>query len=233
MKKHLLSLLLFCSCVSLSAQSDWAGYHVYAPANDTVTVAPEVVLMGNSITQMWLEAHPQWFVDHRFAPRGIGGQTSQHMLCRFQEDVIKLHPKKVMIFAGVNDIAHNNGEISFEHIVDNVLSMCQLAEMNGIQPYVCSPLPTNHFFWNVGANPGDSIARYRDLLHQMADREGYPFVDYYTPLYDPDSQPAGGMYKQYTMDGCHLYPCGYDVIEKVALEALAKPYPKKKKIIRW
>lgn len=210
--------------LGLRAQSDWAGYHVYAPANDTVTQAPEVVFMGNSITQMWLEAHPQWFIDHHFAPRGIGGQTSQHMLCRFWEDVIRLHPKKVMILSGVNDIARNNGDISLAHVVDNILSMCQLAEANGIQPYVCSPLPANYFYWNPSLQPGDSIAALRLLLLDMAHHYGYPFVDYYPDFYDKTAN--GGMYPIYTIDGVHLNSDGYDLLEIDALDALSLPAPK-------
>lgn len=210
---------------SVSAQ-DWAGYHVYADANDTVTQAPEVVFIGNSITQMWLEAHPEWFTKHHFAPRGIGGQTSQHMLCRFQEDVINLHPKRVMILSGVNDIARNNGEISLKHVVENILSMCQLAEANNIQPYVCSPLPANYFYWNPSIVPGDSIAELRRLLSDMAEKNNYPFVDYYPDFFDAHSNPSGGMYDIYTIDGVHLNSDGYNLLEIDALDALSSPMPK-------
>lgn len=224
MKKQLfsISLLLFVA-LSLSAQADWAGHQVYRSANDTVKRAPEVAFMGNSITQMWLEAHPNWFASHNFAPRGIGGQTSAHMLCRFQADVIDLHPAKVMILSGVNDIAGNNGPIDYRYIVENILSMCQLAQANGITPYVCSPLPAHHFFWAPDRHPADSVYHLYCLVRDMANEHGYPFVDYYPHFEDP-AQPHH-LRPELTMDGVHLTPDAYLLLEKLALEALAKPLP--------
>ena len=50
-----------------------------------------------------------FFKKHNFVGRGISGQTTSEMLVRFRQDVINLHPKSVIILAGINDIAENNG----------------------------------------------------------------------------------------------------------------------------
>ena len=69
-------------------QRDWANYGRYAAANAALTTAPAVVFMGNSITDGWDNAHPEFFTDNNFACRGIGGQVTSQMLCRFRADVI-------------------------------------------------------------------------------------------------------------------------------------------------
>ena len=113
---------LFCA-VTLSAQNqdlpdnDWAQFNRYSKANSEVTVKPLAVLMGDSITDGWLRQDPEFFKANNLAGRGISGQVTSHMLMRFRRDVIDLHPKYVVILAGINDIARNNGYISLEKIL--------------------------------------------------------------------------------------------------------------------
>ena len=127
MKKTALLLALALPLLVAGQQRDWANYGRYAEANAALTTAPAVVFMGNSITDGWDNAHPEFFTDNNFACRGIGGQVTSQMLCRFRADVIALRPKAVVILAGTNDIAGNNGPIECEHIVENIVSMAELA----------------------------------------------------------------------------------------------------------
>ena len=97
MKRILLFILLFAS-IGLSAQTkDWAQFYRYEGLNDSIIARPEVVFMGNSITDCWVDSMPAFFADNNFVGRGISGQVSSQMLVRFQEDVINLHPKVVVI----------------------------------------------------------------------------------------------------------------------------------------
>ena len=95
-------------------QQDWAKFYRYEKLNAEVLasgVRPDAVFMGNSITQNWAKYHPDFFKENNFVGRGIGGQTTSHMLVRFRRDVIELNPRVVVIMAGINDIALNNGKI--------------------------------------------------------------------------------------------------------------------------
>ena len=105
-------------CAAAQTQ-DWANFGRFEQANDEVR-NPKVVLMGNSITDGWDNAHPEFFTANNFACRGIGGQVTGQMLCRFRADVINLHPQAVVILAGTNDLAQNNGPIATQHIVENI-----------------------------------------------------------------------------------------------------------------
>ena len=102
-------LVLFCAlacCTALYAQkSDWAQYSRYEAANKQVSFAPVAVFMGNSITDGWYRQHPAFFEENRYLGRGISGQVTSQMLCRFRNDVIELKPQCVVILAGINDIA--------------------------------------------------------------------------------------------------------------------------------
>ena len=118
MRKTAILLALALPLLAAGQQRDWANYGRYAAANAALTTAPAVVFMGNSITDGWDNAHPEFFTDNNFACRGIGGQVTSQMLCRFRADVIDLRPKAVVILAGTNDIAGNNGPIECGHIVE-------------------------------------------------------------------------------------------------------------------
>jgi len=123
MKKLILLIALALPALLTAQQRDWANYGRYAEANAQLTTPPAVVFMGNSITDGWDNAHPEFFTANNFACRGIGGQVTGQMLCRFRADVINLHPQAVVILAGTNDLAQNNGPIATQHIVENIMSM--------------------------------------------------------------------------------------------------------------
>ena len=115
MKKLILLIALALPALLTAQQRDWANYGRYAEANAQLTTPPAVVFMGNSITDGWDNAHPEFFTANNFACRGIGGQVTGQMLCRFRADVINLHPQAVVILAGTNDLAQNN-EIGRAHV---------------------------------------------------------------------------------------------------------------------
>lgn len=56
--------------------------------------------MGNSITELWIKTHPDFFTAHGYVSRGISGQTTSQMLVRFRADVLDLHPQVVVICGG-------------------------------------------------------------------------------------------------------------------------------------
>ncbi|MGC1130212.1 MAG: GDSL-type esterase/lipase family protein, partial [Candidatus Acidiferrales bacterium] len=93
--------------------ADWPDLAKYRDANAALA-APSgsekrVVFMGDSITESWGSADPQFFAAHAYIDRGISGQTTPQMLVRFRQDVIALRPAVVVILAGTNDIAGNTG----------------------------------------------------------------------------------------------------------------------------
>lgn len=189
---------------------DWAGLRAYAQVNKTLgDVRPDVVFMGNSITEGWFNQHPEFFQKNNFLGRGIGGQTSSEMLVRFRQDVIELHPQCVAIMAGTNDIAMNNGYIALENTYQNIVSMCELARFNGIKVLLCSVTPCVRYNWRPQVEPGKIIPRLNAMLRKYADSaEGVEYVDYFSAMADKDN----AMLPEYSPEGCHPNGEGYKVM---------------------
>ena len=207
---------------SAFSQEDWFGFNRFKADNERIIRSgefPEVVFMGNSITEYWAYYHPEFFDKHNYCGRGIGGQTSAQMLMRFTADVINLHPKAVVIMAGTNDVAHNTYWVEPEKVVDNIVAMCQLARANGIVPIISSIPPCNFFVWNPEIkNAGETIVEINKNLMAYAEANGIVYVDYHSALTDDQN----GFPKKLSDDGCHPNPDTYFIMEKLVLEAIEK-----------
>ncbi|MDE5595047.1 MAG: acylhydrolase [Muribaculaceae bacterium] len=219
MKKLFLTLaaVTAVSAIASAQAADWANHPRYAAANAELTQAPEVVFMGNSITDGWDDHHPEFFTDNNFACRGISGQVTGQMLCRFYSDVIDLKPKAVVILAGVNDIAGNQGPMDAQHIAENIFSMVELAQQHGIRPLIASCLPTDTIPWNPSViNTATHVVNLNTLLSDYAAKNGITYVDYYSAL----TTPEGALNPEFTFDRLHPNRAGYDVMEPIVLKAL-------------
>jgi lysophospholipase L1-like esterase len=198
-------------------QNDWANLNKYEFENKSCKLSSEsTVFMGDSITEFWKINDPDFFTSNDFIDRGISGQTTPQMLLRFRQDVIDLKPLKVVILAGINDIAENTGPISIEQIMGNIISMVELAQANKIKVIVCSVLPANKFNWNPKLQPADKVIQLNQLIATHAAKHKITFVDYYTALVDENK----GLQKKFGDDGVHPNLEGYKVMEELLLRFL-------------
>ena len=153
-----------------------------------------------------------------YVNRGISGQTTPQMLVRFRADVIGLKPAVVVILAGTNDIAGNTGPSTIEMIMDNIVSMTELAQANGIKVVLSSVLPVFDYPWKPGLNPAEKIAALNKFIKNYADKNGIVYLDYYSSMVDERK----GLKDEYTSDGVHPNEAGYKVMEPLAEEAIEK-----------
>lgn len=208
----------------LRSPEDWANYRRYAKENiKDKEKDVKVVFMGNSITEGWRHHYPEFFQkNENYICRGISGQVTAQMLARFRPDVIDHHPEKVVILAGTNDIAMNQGFVPLEHIFGNIVSMAELALANGIKPYLCSILPGDKYSWSWEVDTDrviSSIATINKWLREYCEKtEGVEYVDYFTSMADENA----ALKKEYQRDPIHPNKAGYLVMEKIIQEALAK-----------
>lgn len=216
MKKLIFSISLFLACVFAASAQDWAKFGRYEQANAEVTTKPKAVFMGDSITDGWARLDPDFFKENNFIGRGISGQTTSHMLVRFRRDVVDHSPKYVVILAGTNDIAKNNGDISLENILGNIISMCDIAKANKITPVICSVLPADHYRWRPGIEPAQDIIRLNQMLKEYADSHRIRYVDYHSVLADEN----GALPAVHAEDGVHPNLNCYKIMEKIVLESL-------------
>ena len=225
--KLLVSALLLAGAFAPEcAAQDWPNLNCYREANHTLMEARQsdpndaqttwVVFMGDSGTQGWTEKDPDFFTDNHFVGRGINGQTTPQMLLRFRQDVIDLDPKAVVILGGANDIAGNTGPSSIEMIMDNIESMVELAQANGIKVVLCSVLPSNHFYWIPELKPADLLIELNRQIKAYADAHHIPFADYYSVLVDDQK----GLNEAYRIDTAHPSLEGYKLIEPLVVKAI-------------
>ena len=202
--------------VSYAQYKDWAKFERYQEKNAQVTSRPRAVFMGDSITDNWAKKDGDFFVTNNFIGRGISGQTTSHMLVRFRRDVIDLQPKYVVILAGTNDIAKNNGEISLENILGNIISMCELARAHKIKPILCSILPAAAYRWRPAVKPAEDIVRLNAMIQRYAKENRIPYVDYHSVLKDENN----GLPEVHAADGVHPNVECYRIMEKIILQYL-------------
>jgi lysophospholipase L1-like esterase len=201
------------------ARTDWAYLARYRDEN--AKVAPpaadesRVVFMGDSITEGWGQG-AAFFPGKPYLNRGISGQTTPQMLIRFRPDVIALHPKLVVLLAGINDIAGNTGPMTLSQTQDNLQSMAELARANGIQVVLASVLPARDFPWRPGMEPAGKVVALNQWIKEYAARNGFVYLDYYNAMVD-DKQ---GLKSELTKDGVHPNPAGYGIMAPLAEQAI-------------
>ena len=198
---------------------DWPQLMYYQKANKALLTSGnsiEAVFFGNSITEGWPQFSPTFFSLHNFEGRGIGGQTTTQLLLRFRQDVLSLRPKKVILLAGINDIAQNIGPMSLNAIMDNIIAMTELAEVNGVQMILCSVLPANSFPWRPEIIPTQKVIDLNQKIKTYAYKKDLVYIDYYSSMVNDQKGLKDGL----GYDTVHPNKAGYELMEKILLAHL-------------
>ena len=215
---------------------DWNQLGRYHEANQELMKRPvepgRVVFMGDSITDGYRldEAFP----GKPYVNRGISGQTTAQMLVRFYPDVLALKPAAVIVLAGTNDIARNNGPQTLEMIQQNIMAMTELAQGHGVKVILCALLPISDRtiipaggrgggptpqprIQSVQRPPAD-LLKFNAWLKSYAAEKGAVYADYYAATVDAQ----GFLREGYTGDGLHPNAQGYTLMTPVASAAIAE-----------
>ena len=217
-------LLLAMITTEFTEAQDWANTNRYQDANAKLGLSTpgqaRIVFMGNSITELWGMLCPDFFANRAYINRGISGQTTPQMLVRFRPDVINLKPDLVVILAGTNDIAGNTGPSTLEMILENIISMTELARANGIKVILCSVLPAYDYPWKPRVYPAEKIFTLNQMIKDYADKNGIIYLDFYSSMVDERK----GLKAEYTHpeDGVHPNEAGYRVMAPLTEAAITK-----------
>ena len=187
------------------------GYYADDNAALVASKAPvDVVFMGDSITEGWLDKRPDFFSRGRI-DRGISGQTTSQMVLRMMSDVVALRPRAVHIMGGTNDIAGNTGPMTAQMSEDNVRAMADIAGRQGIKVLIASVPPAGKFPWAPAVETRNSIAELNGRLKRLARQSGATWVDYHPALDDG----TGAMKPGLATDGVHPTEAGYDAMATI------------------
>ncbi len=216
--------LTFIFCILfIITLSDMNASNIDYPRNRATE--KKVIFFGNSITQVWSD-YTKFFSDNKYINKGISGQTTDQMLLRFKKDVVDEDAYCVVILAGINDLAENNGPISLDEIFENIKSMVKIANDNNIKVILSSILPAYEFLWNPGIYPSNDIIFLNKNLKDFCKSGKAKYVDYHTSMKDE----RDGLKDELTYwrddfngyDGVHPNKKGYLKMEKIISKTLKK-----------
>jgi lysophospholipase L1-like esterase len=199
---------------------DWSGLSRYRAADASLlrqkSNGARVIFYGDSITQGW--DLDQSFPGASYLNRGISSQTTAQMLLRFRQDVVALKPQVVVILAGTNDIAENTGPATLEEIEDNLMSMADIARINGIRVVLSSILPAGQYPWRTEIQPIEKIAALNTWLAGYARGHKLIYLDYFSEMQDGHHR----MRSELSPDGVHPNAAGYALMKTVAEPAITR-----------
>ena len=219
MKKSTYIYYLFFIITTLDMKASNIDYQV------NIANKKKVIFFGNSITQVWSD-YTAFFSDNGYLNKGISGQTTDQMLVRFKKDIVDEKADCVIILAGINDLAENNGPITLEEIFENIKSMVKIANDNNIKVVLSSILPAYEFLWNPGIYPSDDIISLNKKIRDFCKSGNAKYVDYHTSMKDK----RNGLRDDYTYwrddfngyDGVHPNKKGYLKMEKIISKTIKK-----------
>lgn len=195
----------------------------YAEANAALPAPAKgekrVVFIGNSITDGWPNAHPDFFKSNNYVGRGISGQTSPQLLSRFRQDVINLKPVAVLINIGTNDVAQNTGPYNEEFTLGNIMSMAELADANGIKVILSSVTPAGEYPWRKEIKDvPQKIMSLNAKIKAYAKEKGFSYIDYFSVMCDENNTLKSNL----GTDGVHPNEEGYKIMEATAKKVIDK-----------
>lgn len=110
-------------------------------------------------------------------------------------------------------------------IEDNLASMAELAQANGIAVVLSSVLPVYDHPWKRGLEPAPKIVALNAWMKQYAATHGAVYLDYHSMMAD-DKQ---GMRAELAGDGVHPNDAGYRVMAPLVERAIAEAFRRKKR----
>lgn len=158
----------------------------------------DVAFIGDSLTDGYDVA--AYYPDLLVSNRGIGGDTTFDLEGRLAVSLYDLQPKVVVMLIGANNMKEmfENYErilVSLgEHLPNTKIVLLSLTSMSG----------------DWGKN--NQLAAYNNVkIKLLAEKYSYEYVDLYSALLNLES---GEIYPEYTTDGGHLTPKGYEVLTR-------------------
>lgn len=173
-----------------------------------------VVFAGDSLIGNW-KAMPASFSAVKTANRGIGGDVSRGLLFRFQEDILDLQPKAVVILIGTNDLS---ARAKIPDIVSNLEAILNLATKHdpAMPVFLCTIPPRDSA--KAPLDPAEVTAYNAALLELAARHKQVRLFDSFKLFVQADGKPDPRYFQD---DLLHFSSAGYELFA----ERLSKEIP--------
>jgi lysophospholipase L1-like esterase len=187
----------------------------------------DFLFIGDSITQLW-DLNAYFDTEKFLVNRGIGGDTSEYVLKRFDADVIQLKPKKVVLMIGTNDISQIHGDVWWrvdgqepsvvlENIKSNFHKIIEKCKANTIDLVLCSIIPSDI------APPFPKLLRQEmtielnEFIKELAENNNYKYINYYDSLCGKDGKT---LIYELSQDGIHPNAKAYFIMAEILKKEL-------------
>jgi lysophospholipase L1-like esterase len=184
----------------------------------------KIVFVGDSIIGGWKVEKD--FPGKPVANRGVGGDVTRGLLFRFQEDVLDLHPKAIVIEIGSNDIT---ADASVANVILNYNALLDLAQKANPETPIIIMALTPHGVPTGAKAPNAQLAAYlqkvnariplmnRELEKIPAARKNVTYVDTYSPFMLPNGNLDDS---QFNDDKVHPTDAGHAKLAEIVGKAL-------------
>lgn len=208
------TLLAFCGCKDKKEEEEWrrimaeyrnAKIASYQTENEQYAdFEVDVAFLGDSLTDGY--DLPKYYPQYLVVNRGIGGETTTGLEERMQVSLYDLQPKVAVMLIGAN-----NMDSMFDNYENLLKGMTVYAPNTKI---ILLSLTCMSKEWGKK----NQLAAYSNVkIKKLADKYSFAFVDLYSPLMN---LATGEIYDEYTTDGGHLTPLGYEVLTQEITPAI-------------
>ncbi len=177
----------------------------------------KIVCLGDSFTKGFGVKEEECWVSilnrklpYEFVNKGISGDTTAGLLCRFYRDVVDEHPRYVLIDGGFNDFIAG---ADCGTVQANIMALVHQAYHNNIVPVIITvPGGNPQLFrkrWPAYIDIGtvrEAYLTYRNWLKEFC----CGFSVFHIDCYEATDYPEFHLYNY--IDGIHMTPQGHVVI---------------------
>lgn len=187
----------------------------------------QTVFVGDSITEYYqlVDAYGDYMQQTGILVynRGISAECTDHLLARFDDTVLNIEPRNMVLLIGVNDLGQGVPE---DTIYNNIKTMIEKTQAQCPQTNIILqalyPIDENRpeFYdrFMVGSVRTNALIQSLNArLEALAGEKGIQYLD----LTDQLADENGVFRAEYTMDGLHPNAAGYAVITE-AIKPLLK-----------
>jgi lysophospholipase L1-like esterase len=162
-----------------------------------------IVFAGDSLTENWPEIS-RAFPNLKVVSRGIGGDVSRGLLFRFQEDVVDLNPRAVVINIGTNDLTALG---KTDDTISNISAMIAMVERkNPDTPIILCTVPPSESP-KAPIKLQEKQALNAKIAKLAAGKKNIALCDLFAAMANADGTPKPEFF---TEERLHLAGAGYD-----------------------
>jgi len=198
--------------------------HRYSEEPDII----RIMFFGDSRASQW--PAPTMGERYQFQNRGIGGQTTAQILGRFNDHVVPLGPKFIVLQLGINDIKTVSLSPNYSnHIIqgckDNIRQIVEMCEQQGYHTILTTIFPT-------GKAPFIRKILFSDRLTQHIEEINSFLLKLKSPnltvldAYNLLANGNGMVHKEYQASFVHINRSGYNVLNNQLMHILNGECPR-------